>query len=73
MKNKSQPKKRPNPYLLFIGLVFQMGVTIYCSAQLGKYLDRTYQHEKLFTAIITLFGVILSFYVLIKQLKRINN
>ena len=43
MKNKPQPKKRPNPYLLFIGLVFQMGVTIYCCAQLGKYLDQTYQ------------------------------
>ncbi len=73
MKNKPQPKKRPNPYLLFVGLVFQMGVTIFCCAQIGKYLDRTYQYDKFFTAIITIFGVIISFYVLIKQLKRINN
>ena len=73
MKNKLPPKKRPNPFLLFVGLVFQMGATIYCCAQLGKQLDTAYKYDKFFTAIITIFGVIISFYILIKQLKRINN
>tara|TARA_B100000780_G_scaffold121644_2_gene85292 strand:+ start:1460 stop:1612 length:153 start_codon:yes stop_codon:yes gene_type:complete len=50
-----------------------MGATIYCCAQLGKYLDTAYKYDKFFTAIITIFGVIISFYILIKQLKRINN
>jgi F0F1-type ATP synthase assembly protein I len=73
MKNKPRLKKRPNPFLIFIGLVFQMGATIFLSAKLGKYLDSIFNYEKLFTAIVTIFGVIISFYILIKQLKRINN
>jgi|TARA_B110000305_G_scaffold72009_3_gene80839 F0F1-type ATP synthase assembly protein I len=50
-----------------------MGATIFLSAKLGKYLDSIFNYEKLFTAIVTIFGVIISFYILIKQLKRINN
>ncbi|MBC8399108.1 MAG: AtpZ/AtpI family protein [Flavobacteriales bacterium] len=49
-----------------------MGFTIFCSASLGKYIDSTYNYGKTFTTYLTLFGVALSFYVLIKQLKKIN-
>jgi F0F1-type ATP synthase assembly protein I len=49
-----------------------MGVTIFCSASLGKYIDSTYNYEKTFTISLTLLGVALSFYILIKQLKNIN-
>ena len=73
MKNKLPTKKQPNPYLIFIGLVFQMGLIIFCFAHIGKYLDESYQYEIFFTAISTILGVIISFYILIKQIKRINN
>ena len=49
-----------------------MGATIFCSASLGKYIDSTYNYDKTFTIGLTLLGVALSFYILIKQLKNIN-
>ncbi|MBT4297352.1 MAG: AtpZ/AtpI family protein [Flavobacteriaceae bacterium] len=49
-----------------------MGVTIFCSASLGKYIDRNHNYDKTFTITLTLIGVALSFYILIKQLKKIN-
>ncbi|MDA9213285.1 AtpZ/AtpI family protein [Flavobacteriaceae bacterium] len=55
-----------------MGLVTQMGVTIFCFASLGKYIDSSYNYDKTFTISLTLFGVALSFYILIKQLKKIN-
>ena len=73
MKHKPQQKKQPNPYFFFIGLVFQMGITIYCFAKLGKFLDESQGYDKLFTPILTICGVLVSFYILFKQLKRINN
>ena len=73
MKNKPRLKKQPNPFLIFIGLVFQMGATIFLSAKLGKYIDLTYDFDRVFTGLITLLGVFISFYILIKQLKKFNN
>ena len=61
MKNKLPTKKRPNPYLIFIGLVFQMGLIIFCFAQIGKYLDESYQYEIFFTAISTILGVMIGY------------
>ncbi|KRO90349.1 MAG: hypothetical protein ABR90_03830 [Cryomorphaceae bacterium BACL29 MAG-121220-bin8] len=71
MKKHNQ-KKQPSPFLIFLGLVFQMGVIIFCAAKLGKYIDLIYGFDRVFTAIITLSGVLISFYILIKQLKKIN-
>ena len=34
-----------------------MGVTIFCSASLGKYIDNSYNYDKTFTISLTLFGV----------------
>jgi len=50
-----------------------MGVTIYLFAILGKWLDGEYnQGEKLYTIILTLLGVAISFYVVLKQVNRIK-
>jgi|TARA_B100001094_G_scaffold129812_1_gene125704 multidrug transporter EmrE-like cation transporter len=73
MKNKRPQKKQRNPYLIFIGLVFQMGAIIFCFSKIGKHLDNSYDSEKLLTSIFTITGVIISFYILIKQLKSINS
>jgi hypothetical protein len=49
-----------------------MGVTIFCSAYLGKFLDSKYSYDKIFTVSLTLAGVAISFYILLKQLKKMN-
>ena len=46
-----------------------MGVTIFCSAYLGKFLDSKYSYDKTFTVSLTLAGVAI-FYILLKQLKK---
>jgi hypothetical protein len=49
-----------------------MGATIFCSAYLGKFLDSKYGYEKTYTVFLTLAGVAISFYILLKQLKKMN-
>lgn len=50
-----------------------MGITIYLFALLGKWLDSEYNNgDKLYTIITTLIGVVISFYVVLKQVNRIN-
>ena len=69
---KLKLKKPHNPFIVFIGLVTQMGATIFCSAYLGKFLDSKYGYEKTYTVFLTLAGVAISFYILLKQLKKMN-
>lgn len=78
MSNKE--KKNPNPkkplknFAILTGVGLQMGITIYLFVQLGKWLDTRYSDGgKLFLVIMTLLGVAISLYALIKQLNRINN
>ncbi|MEL0183479.1 MAG: AtpZ/AtpI family protein [Bacteroidota bacterium] len=65
-------KKQPNPFIVFIGLVTQMGVTIFCAAYLGKFIDAKFNYDKTYTISLTLLGVAISFYILINQLKKMN-
>ncbi|MBL6649492.1 MAG: AtpZ/AtpI family protein [Flavobacteriaceae bacterium] len=49
-----------------------MGVTIFCSAYLGKFLDVKFNYDKTYTVSLTIAGVAISFYILLKQLKKMN-
>ena len=70
---KGQKKKRPR-FLALTGVAFQMGITIFLFAQLGKYLDEEYLIEKKYWTIgLTLAGVALSFYNLLRQGNKLNN
>lgn len=70
---KQKQKKSLNKYIRLIGVGLQMGVTIYLAVYLGKWLDEKYPNENnLYTIIFTLFGIVISFYSLLKQIKRIN-
>ena len=77
-QNVSKPpdKKGKNPLrqaAVLSGIAVEMGVIIYLAAQAGLWLDAHYQTEKrLFTAICTIFGVAVSLWVVLKQLKRLN-
>ena len=51
-----------------------MGITIYLSIKLGKWLDLKYPKDfKLYTMIGTIFGVAVSLYLINKKLQKLNN
>ncbi|MDC1452404.1 AtpZ/AtpI family protein [Vicingaceae bacterium] len=73
MTSEKDPKKKWPRYLALTGIAFQMGITIYLFSFLGKYLDNRYSIEDNYWTIgLTLIGVVLSFYSLLKQVNRIN-
>jgi len=60
-------------FAVLSGVAIQMGVTIFLFVKLGKWLDYKYnQSGKAFLVICTLVGVAASLYVVLKQLKKIN-
>ncbi len=72
MPNKKEKNQFPK-YLALIGVAAQMGITIYLGAYLGKKLDEKYPSEKnYFTIVLTLLGVFVAIFVIVKQLNRIN-
>lgn len=69
-----KPKKQLNKYIRLSGAGLQMGITIYLASYLGKWLDVQYSNDnKIYTIVLTLLGVVLSFYSLLRQIKNINN
>mgnify|MGYP001555564034 CR=1 FL=1 len=70
---EKKPKKRLNKYIVLTGIGLQMGVTIYLAAWFGKWLDAKYTDNNTYTIILTLLGVVLSFYSLLRQIKNIEN
>ena len=56
-----------------MGIGLQMGVTIYLFVLLGRWLDTNYNEgEKLYIIIMTLVGVAISLYAVLKQVNRIK-
>ena len=56
------------------GIAFQMGATIFVCAWIGKKLDEKYPHEtSWFTLGFVLFGLLASIYLVLRQLKDLNN
>ena len=71
--NKLPKKNQPNKYLQLTGVVFQMGITIYLGAYIGKKLDNYFHStKKIGTLIFTLLALLISIYNIINQLKKIN-
>lgn len=53
---------------------FQMGAVIYFFAKVGNWLDENYPNKQnVYIKTLTLFGVVLAFYNLNRQLKEINS
>lgn len=65
---KSSPNARS--YVEYSGIAVQMGITIAAFAFLGKYLDSIAGTDKLLTALLALFGVLLALYFVIRQLNQ---
>ncbi len=69
---QKKPKKRLNKYIVLTGIGLQMGITIYVAAQFGKWLDARYTDNNGYTITLTLLGITLSFYSLLRQLKNLE-
>jgi F0F1-type ATP synthase assembly protein I len=68
-----KPKKPLKNVAVLSGIAIQMGVTIYLFVIFGKWLDTKYDpNSKLFLIIMTLLGVGISLYAVIKQVNRIK-
>ena len=70
---KKKPGKPLKNVAILSGIAIQMGVSIYLFVLLGKWLDTKYNDgEKLNIIIMTLLGVAISLYAVIKQVNRIK-
>lgn len=71
-KNQDQ-KKQLKQIAALSGIAIQMGITIYLFVLLGKWLDvKCDSTGKVFLIICTLFGVAVSLYVVLQQIKKLN-
>jgi len=70
---KKKPEKPLKNVAILSGIAIQMGVTIYLFVLLGKWLDTKFNNgDKLYIIILTLLGVAISLYTVIKQVNRIK-
>lgn len=67
----NKPKKQPNKWLQLISIPFQMGFVIYGFYLIGQYVDQKNATGN-WTKIMTLLGVFLSIYYVIKQVIKLN-
>lgn len=76
MNQQKSPKKNNGLRngIALTGIAFEMGIIIYLAVKGGNWLDAHYATEKkYFTVIATLFGVAIAIWVVLQQLKRLNN
>lgn len=71
----NEPSKRPKSplknFAIFSGMAIQMGLTIFLFAYGGRWLDEKYNEgRKLYLIILTLLGVFIAIYVVLRQLKN---
>lgn len=73
-RKKTKKKKRLNRYLALTSIPFQMGGTIFLASYIGGALDKKYIFDKkYFTITFVLIAVFASLYLLIKQLKNLED
>jgi Putative F0F1-ATPase subunit Ca2+/Mg2+ transporter len=71
--SSNKPDKNPNKWLVLISLPIQMGIVIFAFSWLGGWLDERYPNENgIYKKVITLLGVFLSLYYVIKQVQNLD-
>ncbi|MFL2675115.1 MAG: AtpZ/AtpI family protein [Alphaproteobacteria bacterium] len=58
--------------MVFVVISFEMGIIMFLFSRLGKWLDSNYNFQKLFTFSLTFLGFILAFYIVYKQVNKLN-
>lgn len=71
--HKDKLKNNINTAARLSGSAIQMGIVIYLAVKGGQWLDSHFGTEKVFLPICTLLGVGASIYLVVQQLKKINN
>ncbi|UYW00895.1 AtpZ/AtpI family protein [Flavobacterium agricola] len=67
-------KNNNTKWLVFVGIPAQMGLTIYLFYQFGVWLDANYASNTInYEKALTLLGVFLAIYVVIKQVQEVSN
>lgn len=64
-------KNKPNKFIRFTSIAFQMGGTIFLGNYLGKWLDVKYDRDFLENT-ITLLSVFVSIYLVISQVIKLS-
>lgn len=74
MQDNPNPKKNNyKKWLILINIPFQMGITIFLFSYLGSWLDQKYPNQdNLYVKIITMVGVVLALYNVIRQVNKLN-
>lgn len=73
-KGPGTGSKKSKNIMIFSGMAIQMGAVIGLFAWLGTVLDKKYQFEKpIWTIVLSLSGVFISLYLLIKQAKKLSD
>jgi len=68
--NKNKNNKR---WVILSGIAIQMGVTIYLFTKLGAWLDLNYNLSgKKYTILLTLAGVAISLFLVLRQTNQLN-
>ena len=66
-------KNQFNKWLVLINIPIQMGIVIFVFSYFGKWLDKQYgDSSNTFTKIVTLIGVFLALYNVIRQVNQMN-
>ena len=65
-------KKQPNRWLVFSSLAFQIGIIMYASIQLGKFLDEKFSTTS-FALISSVLGLVMVLWLIYRQSKRFWN
>ena len=72
-KFKGSKENQLRKYLSLAGIPFEMGVTIYIMAYLGNQLDTYFNtKDEMFKVILVMLGIVISIYLVVKRLNRIN-
>ncbi|MAU14752.1 MAG: hypothetical protein CMH46_04345 [Muricauda sp.] len=75
--SQQKPRKKYNKSIntaaRLSGSAIQMGIVIYLGVWGGKWLDNHFGTAKIFLPICTILAVAISIYLVIQQLKKIND
>lgn len=74
MENNKPERPKMNKWLGLINIPIQMGLIIFLFFKLGEWLDNNHPSEKIYySQLLTLVGVFVALYNVIKQVNRIGD
>lgn len=73
MRQNPEEKSKINKWLSLITMPFQMGITIFLFFKGGEWLDDNYSSSYIYySKVLTLLGVFIALYNVIRQVNKIN-